>query len=72
MITRFVVPLLPPNEAPQPAVRLNPVFSVERRPHVMVTQFAGAVRVAELGACVGSLVSQDTAIVAALGMLTRA
>jgi len=70
--TRFVAPLLPPNGAPQPAMRLNPVFSVEGEPHVMVTQFAGAVRIAELGVCVGSLVSQDTAIVAAVDMLTGA
>lgn len=70
--TRFVAPLLPPNEAPQPAARLNPVFPIEDQPHVMVTQFAGAVRVSELGACVGSLLSQDTAIVAALDMLTGA
>ncbi|CAO3442871.1 hypothetical protein [Azospirillum argentinense] len=70
--TRFVVPLLPPGEAPLAAKRLNPVFSVEGQPHVMVTQFAGAVRIADLGPCVGSLLSEDTAIVAALDMLTGA
>jgi toxin CcdB len=36
----------------------------------MVPQFAGAVRVAELGPCVGNLVLEGTAIVAALDMLT--
>jgi len=70
--TRFVAPLLPPNGAPRAAARLNPVFSIESQPHVMVTQFAGAVRVSELGSCVGSLLSQDTAIVAALDLLTGA
>ncbi len=70
--TRFVAPLLPPGEAPLAAKRLNPVFSVEGRPHVMVTQFAGAVLIADLGPCVGSLLSEDTAIVAALDMLTGA
>ncbi|MGY0709321.1 hypothetical protein ACW7BJ_09780 [Azospirillum argentinense] len=38
----------------------------------MVTQFAGAVRIADLGPCVGSLLSEDTAIVEALDMLTGA
>lgn len=70
--TRFVAPLLPPDEAPRPAARLNPVFPIESRPHVMVTQFAGAVQISELGSCVGNLLSQDTAIVAALDMLTGA
>ncbi|MGQ9366148.1 CcdB family protein [Azospirillum sp. ST 5-10] len=70
--TRIVAPLLPPDAAPRPAVRLNPVFTIEGRPHVMVTQFAGAVRVSELGPCVGSLLSEDTAIVAALDLLTGA
>jgi len=70
--TRFVAPLLPPNEAPRPAARLNPIFTIEGEPHVMVTQFAGAVRVSELGPCVGNLLSDDTAIVAALDMLTGA
>jgi toxin CcdB len=70
--TRFVAPLLPPNEAPRPAARLNPAFTIEGQPHVMVTQFAGAVRVSELGPCVGSLLSEDTAIVAALDMLIGA
>ncbi|TWA71319.1 toxin CcdB [Azospirillum brasilense] len=70
--TRFVVPLLPQNEAPLAAKRLNPVFSIEGLPHVMVTQFAGAVRIADLRPCVGSLLSEDIAIVAALDMLTGA
>lgn len=38
----------------------------------MVTQFAGAVRVSDLGPCVGSLLSEDTAVVAALDMLIGA
>ncbi|MBP2299345.1 CcdB family protein [Azospirillum picis] len=70
--TPFVAPLLPPDEAPRPAARLNPILTVEGRPHVMATQFAGAVRVADLGPCVGSLLADDTAIVAALDMLIGA
>lgn len=70
--TRFVAPLLPPGDAPLPAVRLNPVLTVEGRPHVMVTQFAGTVPVADLGPCVDNLTAEDTVIVAALDMLIGA
>ena len=41
--TRFVVTLMLPENAPQPARRLNPVFHVAGRDYVMVTQFAAAV-----------------------------
>jgi toxin CcdB len=67
--TRFVVPLLPAGEAPKPAARLNPVFELEGETHVMVTQFAAAVPVAELGEKVTSFRDQDTAILNALDML---
>ena len=70
--TRFVAPLLPPNDAPRPASRLNPIFTIEGQPHIMVTQFAGAVRISELGPRVGNLQPEDTAIVAPLDMLTGA
>ncbi len=36
--TRFVVPLQLPENAPLPARRLNPVFEIEGRGYVMVTQ----------------------------------
>ena len=70
--TRFVAPLLPPNDAPRPAGRLNPIFTIEGQPHIMFTQFAGAVRISEIGPRVGNLQPEDTAIVAALDMLTGA
>lgn len=70
--TRFVAPLLPLNEAPRPAAQLSPVFTIEGQLHVMVTQFASAVGVSELGSCVGNLLSEDTAILAALDMLIGA
>ena len=70
--TRFVAPLLPPADAPRPAARLNPVFTVEGQPHIMVTQFAGAVPVSELGPCVGNLITEDTAVIAALDLLIGA
>lgn len=68
--TRFVVPLLPAARAPKPAGRLNPVFTIEAELCVMVTQFAGAVQVSELGSMIGSLLSEDTTIIGALDMLT--
>lgn len=67
--TRFVVPLLPAREAPEPAARLNPVFELLGEPHVMITQFAAAVPATELGEKVASLSDQDIVIVNALDML---
>ena len=67
--TRFVVPLLPAREAPKPAARLNPVFELEGESHVMLTQFAAAIPVAELGEKVASLSDRDIDILNALDML---
>lgn len=67
--TRFVVPLLPVVEAPKPAARLNPVFELEGESHVMMTQFAAAVPVTELGERTASLIDHDTDIINALDML---
>ena len=67
--TRFVVPLLPPDAAPKPARRLNPCFEIADRPYLMVTQFASAVAVRELGARVTSLIDHDTAVIGAIDML---
>jgi len=67
--TRFVVPLLPAREAPKPAARLNPVFEIGGDSYVMMTQFAAAILVSELGDRVGSLDDQHIAIITALDML---
>ena len=67
--TPFVVPLLPAGEAPKPAARLNPVFELEGRSHVMMTQFAAAVPVTELGEKIVSLSDRDIDIINALDML---
>ena len=67
--TRFVVPLLPRDEAPTPAARLNPVFDIQGRQVVMVTQFASAVAMKEFGEHVGSLLAEQNAIGNALDML---
>jgi toxin CcdB len=67
--TRFVVPLLPVEEAPKPAARLNPVFELEGKSYAMMTQFAAAVLVGELGERVASLADRDIEIINALDML---
>ncbi len=67
--TRFVVPLLPALEAPKPAARLNPVFELEGKSYVMMTQFAAAVPAAELGERIVSLSDRDIDIINALDML---
>ena len=67
--SRFVVPLLPQADAPKPAKRLNPLFEIDGQPFVMLTQFAAAVHVRELGPVVTSLATDDTAIINALDML---
>lgn len=67
--TRLVVPLLPIDEAPKPAIRLNPIFDVEGERLVMVTQFAASVPIRELGEIVQSLSPEQDVISAALDML---
>lgn len=67
--TRFVVPLLPQDAAPRPAARLNPVFTIEGAPHVMVTQYAAAVELRELGEKVVSLADRGHDIQNALDLL---
>ena len=41
--TRIVVPMLGMSDAPKPAERLNPVFEIEGKPYVLVTQFFASV-----------------------------
>lgn len=67
--TRLVVPLLPEQHAPKPAGRLNPIFEVRGQRVVMVTQFAAAIPVRELGEHAGSLLPEQDAIGNALDML---
>jgi toxin CcdB len=66
--TRFVV-LLPLEEAPKPAARLNPVFDIAGEPHVMVTQFAATVPLNELRTRATSLAEQEITVGNALDML---
>lgn len=68
--TRFIVPLLPPGDAPPTDARLNPTFDIEGQPLVMVTQFATAVRTSELREKVTSLAAQHSRIIGAIDVLT--
>jgi toxin CcdB len=67
--TRVVVPLMPPEAAPRPAARLNPVLTVAGAPAVMVTQFLSAVPAGLLRGHPVPLADQGTAIRNALDLL---
>jgi len=67
--TRFVVPLLPVAEAPAAAARLNPLFEIQGKSCVMMTQFAATVPVSELKVKVTSLGEHSFTIGNALDML---
>jgi len=67
--TRFVVPLLPLEDAPRPAARLNPVFGIGEEQLMMATQYAATMTVRELGEKITSLAQEEDAIGAALDML---
>ena len=67
--TRFVVPLRPLAVAPPPVRRLNPVFDVGGERVVMLTQFAAAIPVRDLGDKILSLIDDEVAIGIALDML---
>jgi toxin CcdB len=69
--TRIVVPLLPPDEAPRPARRLNPQFRIGEDEVVMMTQFIAAVPSAILRAPVGTLSNRHTDIVNAVDFLMQ-
>ena len=67
--TRVVVPLLPEMQAPCPASRLNPLFQIEGKPHVMVTQYLAAIPVSALGKPVANLSGRFDEITNALDMV---
>ena len=67
--TRVVVPLIPEQDAPVPARRLNPVFTVNGARVVMMTQFLSAVPTAILHKPVGRLETRLDEITAAIDML---
>lgn len=65
----FVVPLVPRADAPKIAQHLNPIFEVDGKDYVMLTQAAAAVRRRELGAVVASLAQNSHAITRAIDVL---
>jgi len=69
--TRLVVPLIPQAQAPTPARRLNPVFTIDGTAYVMVTQFAASVPVSTLGKPVDHLKDAFAEITDALDMLLQ-
>lgn len=69
LLTRVVVPLLPLEQAPEPARRLNPVFRFEEGSYMMASQYLSAVHMSELGACVANLKPQAGMITDALDMV---
>lgn len=67
--TRVVVPLMPRRAAPKPAGRLNPMFQIDGKAFVMVTQFLAAIPISELKEKAGSLAHRDSEIGDALDMI---
>lgn len=67
--TRVVVPLIPLDEAPTAARRLNPLLVVLGAEVSMVTQFMAAVPTSELTEVVATLHGDSDAILAAIDFL---
>lgn len=67
--TRVVVPLLPVNDAPKPAKRLNPVFDIDGQQLLMATQYMAAIPATELKQVITSLADHHHEVSEALDML---
>jgi toxin CcdB len=67
--TRLVVPLAKPDEAVQIDRRLTPILQVEGEGRLMLTHFAAAIPLADLGTRIGSVRDQEYVVAAALDML---
>lgn len=70
--TRFVVPLIDPQNAPKIARRLNPRFNIKGKELVMYTQFAATVPVEDLKDYIGSLEQHRYEIINAIDALIGA
>jgi len=66
---RVVVPLLPQEMSPQPARRLNPIYSICSQDCVMLTQFISSVPANILETRVASLSDYHSEILDAIDML---
>lgn len=67
--TRFVIPLVSPDQGPKLADRLNPIFSIDGEAMALYTQFALTVPVADLKYFVTSLSDQHFLVMSAVDML---
>lgn len=67
--TRFVVPLLSPDDAPIVMKRLNPTFTIDGETLVMYTQFAASIPAVDCQQHIASLSGQHHVIINALDML---
>lgn len=68
--TCLTVPLFPDVRAPSPSVtKLNPAFMIDGRRHVMMTQYASAIRRKQLGERVAHLGDEQSAIMNAIDIL---
>lgn len=67
--TRLVVPLVPATAFGPPAARLNPVFRIAGRNHVMDTAAMAAIPVRQLGGRIASLSDKSAEVLAAVDFL---
>jgi toxin CcdB len=67
--TRAVVPLMKLTDAPMPIRELNPVFDIDGKPHVMVTQAIASIPAKELRDSVTSLDRHHDEVTRALDIL---
>ncbi|MET3713307.1 toxin CcdB [Sphingomonas trueperi] len=68
--TRFVIPLAKPGESAPTTPRLHPQFDVNGETLVLMTEFAAAIRTAELRERVASLGEERFRILGAIDVLT--
>ncbi len=67
--TRVVAPLVPLDQGPPPASHLNPVFTLEGGPFVLIVQSMAAVPASSLGAAKADLSDHQDDITRAMDMV---
>lgn len=67
--SRFVVPLLQPDQLPEPIDRLNPLLEFRNERLLLATHLAVSIPLSEIAKELGSLAEQDFKIANALDML---
>lgn len=67
--TRVVAPLVPLDQSPPPARHLNPVFTLEGGPFVLIVQSMAAVPASSLGAAIADLSDHQDEITRAVDMV---